>query len=155
MKKGLLVVLGGAVTLSICTGISRASEKRVNYGDLPPAVKETVQRETQGATVKGYSKEVENGRIEYEVEMVLHGKSRDVSIDPSGKVIEIEQEVPIDAIPAPAMAAIQKEAAGGSIGKIEEVKSDSETAYEAHVSDHGKHREVRVHADGSAAPEQD
>ena len=87
--------------------------------------------------------------------MILAGKSRDVSIDPSGKVIEVEQQVALDAVPLAAMAAIRKQAEGRSIQKVEEVRSDAETAYEAQILSNGKHREIRVHADGSAAPEQD
>ena len=155
MKISLSIVMGTTLTLTICTGIIRAGEKRVGYGDLPPAVQETTQRESQGRMVKGYSKEVEDGRTAYEVEMVADGKSRDILIDSSGRVIEVEQQVSLDAIPAPAMAAIKKGAGGGSILKVEEVKSDSETAYEAQILSNRKHRELRVHADGSLAPEQD
>jgi hypothetical protein len=94
-------------------------------------------------------------RTAYEVEMIADGKSRDILIDSSGKVIEIEQQVSLDAVPAAAMAAIQKRAGGGSILKVEEVKSASETVYEAQIPSNRKHREIRVHADASAAPEQD
>jgi uncharacterized membrane protein YkoI len=155
MRNTFANALGSVLTLLFWTGIASASEKRVNYEDLPPAVQKTAQRESQGATLRGYSKEIENGKIEYEVEMIVAGKSRDVSIDPSGKVIEVEQQVALDAVPAAAMAAILKEAKGDSIRKVEEVRSDAETAYEAQILRNGKHREVRVHADGSAAPEQD
>jgi hypothetical protein len=154
MKSSPLIATCVALALMISAGIDRADERRVKYSDLPPAVKETVQRETQGATVKGYSREVENGKIEYEVETMLDGKSRDIAIDPSGKIIEVEQQISLDAVPAAAMAAIRKGAGEGSIQKVEEVKSDSETAYEAQIAGHGKHREIRVRADGSAAPEQ-
>ena len=155
MKNSLSIVIGSALTVAICIGIARASEKPVSFGDLPSAVKKTVQRESQGATIKGYSKEVAHGRTAYEVEMLFDGKSRDILIDPVGKVIEVEQQVAHDAVPAAAMAEIEKGAGRGSILKIEEVKSDSEIAYEAQVLINGKHREVRVHADGSTAPEKD
>lgn len=155
MKHPLSATIGIGLTLLICSGASRAGEKRIGYTDLPPAVKETVQRETQGALIKGYSKEVEHGRTEYEVESIVDGKSRDISIDPSGKVVEVEQQVSLDAVPAAAMNAIRNEAGAGSIQKVEEVRSSSEVAYEAQVLIHGKHQEIRVHADGSAAPEQD
>lgn len=155
MNNRLSFVMGSVLTLAICSGTARASEKRVNYGDLPPAVQKTAQRESQGATVKRYSKEVENGRVVYEVEMIADGKARDVSIDSSGEIVEIEQQVSLDAVPSAPSAAIRKGAGGGSILKVEEVKSDSETVYEAQVLSNGKHREVRVHVDGSAAPEQD
>lgn len=148
-------VTASALTLLLCSGIAHAGEKRVQFSDLPPAVQKTAQAETQGATVNGYSKEVEHGNIRYEVAMILNGKSRDVSIDPSGKVVEVEQEVSLEAVPPAALTAIQAGARGGSIAKVEEVKSDSQTVYEAQVRGTGKHREIRVHADGSAAPEED
>ena len=151
MRNTFAIASGSVLTLLFWTGIARASENRVNYEDLPPAVQKTAQRESQGATVWGYSKEVGNGKIEYEVEMIVAGKSRDVSIDPSGKVIEVEQQVALE----DAMAAIRKEAKGDSIRKVEEVKSDAEAAYEGQILSNGKHREIRVHFDGSAAPDQD
>jgi uncharacterized membrane protein YkoI len=149
------IASGRGLILVFCTAIAMAGEKRLNYKDLPPDVQKTAQRESQGATVRGYSKDVENGKIEYEVEMIVGGKSRDVSIDPSGKVLEVEQQVALEDVPAAAMAAVRKEVGGGSIRKIEEVRSGAETAYEAEILSNGKHREIRVLADGSTAPEQD
>jgi uncharacterized membrane protein YkoI len=154
MRNGALISTRVGLALVIATGVCQGSEKPINYSDLPPAVRETAEKQSRGAIVEGYWKSMDNGRTEYEVETMVNGKSRDISIDPSGKVIEVEQEISLDAVPAAAMAAIQKEAKGGSIQKIEEVKSDSETAYEAQILRHIKHREVRVHADGSVAPEQ-
>jgi len=153
MRSRLSIAIETALMIGICSGIARASEQRINYGDLPPAVQQTVQKEIQAATVKGYSKEVEHGKVRYEVEMTVDGKTRDVSIDPSGKVVEVEQEVSPEAVPPAAMAAIKKGVKGGSVLKVEEVKSDTETVYEAQVLSKGRYREIRVHADGSAAPE--
>jgi uncharacterized membrane protein YkoI len=155
MKNSFSIAVANAVALLLCSGSAYAGEKRVHFSELPPAVQKTAQAESQGATVKGYSKEVEHGKLTYEVEMVVNGKPRDVSIDPSGKVVEVEQEVSLESVPAAALTAIQREAKGGSVAKVEEVKSDSETAYEAQILSNGKQREVRVHADGSPAPEQD
>ena len=153
MKSTFSFVLGSVLILG--SAIALASEKQVTHSDLPAAVQKTAQRESQGATVLRYSKEVENGKVEYEVEMMVAGKSKDISIDPSGQVVEIEQQVSLDTVPVAAMAAIRKGAAGGSIRKVEEVRSNGEIAYEAQILSNGQHREIRVHADGSAAPEQD
>jgi uncharacterized membrane protein YkoI len=155
MKTIFPVALSSVLTVIFCSAIAKASEKQITYYDLPAAVQKTAQRESQGATVLRYSKEVENGKVDYEVEMIVAGKSKDISIDPSGKVVEIEQQLSLDAVPLAAKAAIQKGAAGGSVRKVEEVRSDTETAYEAQILNNGKHREIRVHADGSAAPEHD
>ncbi len=155
MKTIFSAALSSVLTLIFYSAIAKASERQITYNDLPAAVQKTAQRETKGATVLRYSKEVENGKVEYEVEMVVAGESKDISIDPSGKIVEIEQQVSLDAVPAAAMAAIRKGAGGGSIRKVEQVSSNGEIAYEAQILSNGQHREIRVHADGSPAPEQD
>ena len=57
-----------------------------------------MKEQRAGATVKGYSKEVENGIITFEAEMTVKGHGKDVSFDPSGKVVSIEEEVRLDSI---------------------------------------------------------
>jgi hypothetical protein len=39
-----------------------AEEKRIGREDLPPAVEKTVAEQSKGATIKGFSKEVEHGK---------------------------------------------------------------------------------------------
>jgi len=153
--KNRFSIPAGTLALLLGSGVARAGEKQVKFSELPPAVQKAAQAESQGATVKGYAKEVEHGKVTFEVQMTLNGKTRDVSIDPSGKVVEVEQEVSLEAVPPAALTAIQAETKGGSIAKVEEVKSDSETVWEAQLLSRGKHREVRVHADGSPAPKQE
>jgi len=121
--------------------------------DLPPAVQRTVQEQSKGATVRGLLTEVEHGRRIYEVEMTVNGHGKDVSMDASGTVLEVEEEVPLGSIPAAARAAIEKAAAGGKIAKVEKVTGEKEVAYEAALRKDGKSSEVRVSADGSMLPE--
>src|SRR5260221_7165512 len=105
-------------TLLVLT-VSLAAEKSIKMKDLPAAVQKTIQEQTKGAEVKGISKETEKGKTLYEVETVVNGKTRDMMVDASGKVTVIEQEVTLDSIPAAAKAAIEKQAAGGKITKVE------------------------------------
>jgi hypothetical protein len=72
----------------------QAQERRVKRSQLPPAVQKTVTEQSAGATIRGYSREVENGQTEYEVELTLQGHSKDVSIAPDGSVLEIEEPGP-------------------------------------------------------------
>ena len=71
---------------------SSAAEKRVQMKDLPPAVQKAVQEQSVGATIKGFTKESENGATTYEAEMIVNGHGKDVSFDPSGKVVAVEEE---------------------------------------------------------------
>ena len=100
------LVLG--VCLMGLNGMSQASEQRVKMEDLPPAVQATVKAQSQGATLRGLSKEVENGKTLYEAEMVVNGHGKDVEIDASGAVVAVEEEVALSSLPAAARAAIAK-----------------------------------------------
>ena len=89
---------------------------------------------SKGATIKGYSEETENGKTTYEVEMMVHGHTKDVELDPSGAVVEIEEEAAMDSLPANVKAGLTAKAAGGKILKVETLTKGSKlVAYEAKV----------------------
>jgi uncharacterized membrane protein YkoI len=140
------VVIGIA---AFCLAVAFAAEKPVTFRDLPPAVQKTVQAETKGSQIKGFSQEIENGKTVYEVESIMNGLGRDLLIDSAGAVIEVEQEVALDSIPAAARAVIQKKAAGGKITKVETLTKGKTVSYEAAVDKAGKTSEISVAADGS------
>ena len=119
--------------------------------DLPAAVQQAIHAQIEGAAIKGMSAEKENGLgMEYEVETMLNGKSRDLTFDERGTVIEVEQEVALDTLPpAAARAAIEKHAAPGKIVKVETVTRGAVTTYEATYNKGGRSHEVGVKADGS------
>jgi uncharacterized membrane protein YkoI len=139
------------VTLGIAAG--HASEKAVAMKDLPAAVQRTVQEQSKGATIRGLSKEVEDGKTVYEVQMKVNGHGKDVSMDASGVVLEVEEEVALDSIPGAARAAIKKAAGSGQITKVEKVSGGKEIAYEAGLRKNGKRSEVKVSGDGRLLPE--
>lgn len=85
----------------------------------------------------------------YEVETVANGRTRDFLLDTSGAVVEVEQEVDIASIPAPAKAAIETYAKGGKINKVETLTKGDSVMYEASVRRGSKTSEVTVGADGT------
>jgi uncharacterized membrane protein YkoI len=139
--------------LLLASGVS-AAEKRVKMESLPPAVQKTVQEQAKGATIRGLTKETEDGKTFYEAELKINGHNKDLLIDPAGSVVEIEEEVALASLPAAVKDAIQKHAAKGRIALVESVsKNDSLVAYEAKIKTAGKTSEVRVNPDGSPAKE--
>lgn len=126
------------------TGISVA-EKRVKRSDLPVRVQRTADAESIGATVVGYSMDAEDGRVEYEVHLMVNGHSKDVTIDPSGKVLEVEEQVEIDSLPFDVVSGLRQEAGQRKITKVESLTKHGEiVAYEAQVESGGQHTEVQV-----------
>lgn len=135
----------------LAAAAAAAGEKPVKLRDLPPAVQKAVEEETRGAVVKGYAQETEHGKVFYEVETKRDGVARDVTFDPSGALVSIEEEVTLASLPAAARAAIEKGAAGGKVGIVEKVTERGEVTYEAHISKGLKKSEIVVKEDGSPA----
>jgi hypothetical protein len=136
-----------AVFLATVLGAAHApaQEKRVKRSDLPAAVQQTVAEQSKGATVQGYTSETENGQQEYEVEMTVHGRSRDVTIAPDGSVIEVEDQVTLRSLPAEVRDSLVKRAGKGRITKVESLtKGGTLVAYEAQVRTGTKRSEVQV-----------
>jgi hypothetical protein len=148
MKLKLQVILLSAGALA-CAGIGSAQEKKITRADLPPAVEKTVTAESAGATIKGFSQEKEKGETFYEAELVINGHSKDVLIDASGSVVEVEEEVAPGSLPAEVKAGLQTKAGKGKILKVESLtKKGKLVAYEAKVATNGKKSEIQVGPDG-------
>jgi uncharacterized membrane protein YkoI len=133
-------------TLTAVALLAGAAETKVKLADLPVQVQKTVQEQTKNAELKGLSKEVENGKTIYEIETIVNGKSRDLLVDPSGKIIELEEATTLESVPAAVKAAL---APKGKILKIETVTRGKAVSYEAVVSKNGKKSEIAVEADGT------
>ena len=138
-----------SVAVALLAGGAAAAERPVQMKDLPPAVQQTVLKETKGLAVVGLSVETENGRTLYEAETRVEGHTRDILIDASGTVVEKEEEVPLAGVPEPARAAIQRAAGGDTVERVEAVTKDGVTEYEAVVKKGGKKSEIVVSSDGT------
>lgn len=141
-----IAILAGLFLGLVCS----AQEKKIKRSDLPPAVEKAAAEVSKGATVKGYSEETENGKTTYEVAMVVNGHTKDVELDTTGAIVEIEEEAAMDSLPANVKAGLGAKAAGGKIVKVETLtKGGKLVAYEAKVqSAAGKKSEIQVGPDG-------
>ena len=136
------------IALAICSVVV-AQEKKITRAQLPAAVEKTVARESQGATINGFATEIENGKRLYEVELTVDGHSKDISMDKNGNIVEIEEEVAMDSLPAAVQEGLRKAAGAGTIGKIESLtKRGKLVAYEAHVKTGTKRSEIQVGPNG-------
>lgn len=126
-----------------------AQEKKLNRSELPAAVQKTADEQSKGATVQGFSTEVEDGKRIYEMQLTVSGHGKDISMDAQGRVLEIEEETPMASLPPAVKAGLTKAAGKGSITKVESLtKNGKIVAYEAAVTTGPKHSEVQVGPDG-------
>jgi hypothetical protein len=104
----LVVVVGVAALVTGCgtSGNGGGSSAQVSLEDLPPAPRATVQRLTAGGQIERIDKEVEDGRVVYDVEARVGGKHMEFLVaDSDGTVLETETEVDFDRLPAAVRAA--------------------------------------------------
>jgi hypothetical protein len=135
-------------------GKSGDSERPVKMSELPAAVRDTVREQSRGAKIRGLSVETENGVTNYEVELKVNGHTRDVLIDPSGAVVEVEEQVALASVPALVREAIERSAGGGRVVLVESIsKGVVVEAYEAHVRRGRRTVEIKVGPDGQLIPE--
>src|SRR5260221_7797035 len=103
--------------------LASSQEKKIKRSDLPPAVEKTVAAQSAGATVKGISKENEKGQTYYEAEMIVNGHTKDIQIDTSGAIVEVEGQDAMHALPAEVKAGLQARAANAKLVKAETTTS--------------------------------
>jgi len=139
----------------LVAGTAAAQERKITRADLPAAVERTVAAQSQGATIRGFAEEKEKGQTFYEVELTVAGHTKDVLIDASGTVLEVEEQVELSALPAPVRTALLARAGAGKIETVESLtKRGTLVAYEAHVVTNGKRSEIQVGPDGKRLAEE-
>jgi uncharacterized membrane protein YkoI len=130
--------------------IAMAQETPVKLANLPPAVRAAVEQQRQGGTLRGLSRETENGKTYYEAELTVNGHNKDVLFDAQGNVVEIEETVDLASVPPPVRQTLEREsAAKGAITRVETLtKNGKLEAYEAQMKKGAKTSEVKVAPDG-------
>ena len=138
-----------AVLLFAATMANAQEEQKIRRNQLPAAVEKTVAAESQGATIKGFSREVENRRTYYEAELTINGRSKDILMDTKGNIVEVEEQVDLATLPATVQDALKQAAGAGTIEVVESLtKNGKLVAYEGHVKRGHKRSEIQVGPNG-------
>jgi hypothetical protein len=122
------------VTTGLLGALALTQERKIKRSDLPAAVEKTVAVKSQGATIRGYSEERENGKTYYEAELMVSGHSKDLLIEGNGTIAEVEEQIAFDTLPAAVRDGLLAKAGKGKLLKVESItKHDKLVAYEAKV----------------------
>jgi len=149
MKRFLGIWAFAALLFTASMANGQEQEKKVRRNQLPAAVEKTVAAESQGATIKGFSREVEKGKTFYEAEMIINGHTRDILMDPKGNIVEVEEQVDLTTLPTSVQDALKQAAGTGTIEMIESLtKNGKLVAYEGHVKLGNKRSEIQVGPNG-------
>jgi hypothetical protein len=128
-----------------------AAEHSVACSTLPPAVQQKSKPMLEGSVVHGCVRDISMGKTTYELELLKDGRSRDITFDPDGNALEVEEQIDFASLPKPVAAAIQKEVGTDHLGKIESLtRGGTLISYETAVARNGKRREIAFRPDGFA-----
>ena len=117
-------------------------DQKIKAKNLPAAVTAAFQKAYPNAKIKGTSKEVENGKTIYEVESVDGKINRDLLYNVDGTVIEIEETVPVKALPSDVADALKKNFPKGKVLKSEKLTKGETIQYEMVIKSGKEQHEV-------------
>lgn len=120
--------IGIAIFLSSVAAFSQ--ESKIREKEVPQAVLTAFKTAYPNATVRGYAKEKENGKLFYEIESKDGATMRDVLYNPDGTVAEIEETVAVSDLPAAAQQLIQTKYPRAVVTKAEKSTQGDKVQYE-------------------------
>ena len=152
----LLAALSVAV-ISISTLRAEDAAKIPGMNRAPAAAAEALKKYAADAGMKIRKVSAEkHGKVTvYEAELVAEGKpEREVAVTADGKVKGEEETIPLDKVPDVVRKAIEANAKGAKIVRVQRIKEDGITTYEAEYIAKGKTTEVEFLEDGKVKPEE-
>ena len=94
MRTALVLIAGLSLAATGCNSSNREPEEpevEVTLDQVPPAVRETLSRESGGAPVGKIEREDEKGKTVYEAMITKGGKTWEIEVDEGGKVLAREE----------------------------------------------------------------
>jgi len=128
VRFGLLASIASLLSFS-----ALAQDVKLKKKQVPRAVISAFRSAYPQATIRGFAREKENGKVYYEVESVEGQTTRDVLFNPDGTVAEVEESVPNNDLPSAGLEALHSKYPGAVVTKVEKITKGDVTEYEAHA----------------------
>lgn len=133
-----------------------ADEEKVDLAKLPAKVSAAVKDKFQGAELVSASKESEDGKLLYEVQIKHQGKVVEVTLTEDGTIHEVETTIDPKDLPAAVTAALNKDYPTATIRKAETIEKGGKTDYEVLiVTTDKKTVEIKYDKDGKVVEKED
>ncbi len=126
------------------------------WADCPTAVTSAIANAFPKSKVASCKLEREHGHDQYEVKVSkADGSSAEVDVAPDGKIVQIEEKIPVDRVPAAVVKAFTAKYPKAKIDRAEkQTSAANEESYElAFATDKGR-KEATFTADGKFVEEE-
>src|SRR5262245_26910546 len=118
--------------LASATG-ALSEEQEISCDAVPRPVRAAFEKAFPKATIKECAKEVEKGKTAYEISSIEGGTRRDVLFYADGRLIVVEEVIPVESAPDPVQQAVRKMYPGSEIRLAEKITRDGAVLYEFQV----------------------
>jgi uncharacterized membrane protein YkoI len=130
-------------------------EEKVPLDKLPKPVVAAVKKKFPKARLVSASKEVENKKTLFEVQIKDGAQTVEVTVTPEGKIVEIEKEITAKALPAAVTKALNAKYPKATFKKVEEITEGGKLFYEVLLVTAGKQTiEVKMDSTGKVIEEE-
>ncbi len=128
--------------VAVATVPAFAEEQTIPMNQVPEAVKQAILAKYPHAKFVEAEREVEDGETTYEIAVEDGDDSLEFGVSESGKILEIEKEIPVAKLPKAVAEALQARYPGLTPKTAEEVTRDETKTYEVAMMIEGKEKEV-------------
>jgi len=141
MDRHRLVVWIGLVTA--CRVVALAGQD-----SLPQPVASAFRQAYPRAVILNVSKERRQGKVVYEIESRDGSTRRDLIYSVAGRVLEIEEVLPVDSVPGAVRAAAERQVVGGRLVGAERVTRGDIILFEVQMRLNGRSRFLTFDPEG-------
>jgi uncharacterized membrane protein YkoI len=116
-------VIGLVLAASAAQGQDKAAPKaeKIALDKVPEPIMKAVNTRFPGAKLRSVEKEVEDGKVVFDVELTQNGRKYEMDIKEDGTIIEIEKEVAVKDLPQAVTKTLKREYPKATIKEIMEV----------------------------------
>jgi hypothetical protein len=147
MKTTTLLIVGASLAFSAFA--AEEGQREVKLDGIPAAASLTLQKLSAGAKLEKIIQDTEDGKVTYQAKITRDNLSREVSVDPAGKVLSDVSLIALADAPAPVRATIETAAKGGKVESVKRVVLNEKEAFEALVIANGNRQQLLINPDGT------
>ena len=146
-----VALLGGLIAFAQPKPAALEQERKVKEAEVPKAALDALKKIADKATITEFAEEIEHGHKFYEGTWTGPGGNVDCLVTETGDLVEIEEIIAADKVPAASRAAAEKEA-----GKDAKLTWEKKTVvmYEVHYKKGDKGQEMILTPDGRRIQEE-
>lgn len=146
MTRGEWLRACAAVMLAAAAAQSQ-TERKLEYGKVPAAVRTAFEKQFTGARILGASSETDAGVTVYEIECEWRARHHDVTFRPDGSLVSVEETIPMSEVPPAVAEALKNHFPKAEVTRAEKITEGGAVSYEFQMKGAAK-REAKFSADG-------